>query len=41
MVNLLRPGIRFLYSLKLSEERRFSNVFQGFKKGTPGSNGLA
>ena len=30
----------FLYALKKSEKLRFSHVFRGYKKRTPGSNGL-
>ena len=33
-------GVSFLCPLKTSENLWFSDVFRGYKKGTPGSNGL-
>ena len=39
-LNSLLPGVPFLYPLKTSENRGFSDVFRRYKKGTPGSNGL-
>ena len=40
ILNTLLPDVPLLYPLKASENRRFSDVFMGYKKGTPGSNGL-
>ena len=37
-VNPLKPGVVFLYALKTS--KRFSDVFRGYRKETPGCNGL-
>ena len=34
--NLLQPGVAFLYPLKTSEIFRFSDVFKGYRKATPG-----
>ena len=39
--NLLRPGVPFLYPLKVSENLGFSDVFRGYKQGTLGSNVLS
>ena len=39
--NPLPGGVPFLYPLKTLENRRFSDVFRGYKKGIPGSYGLA
>ena len=38
-LNPLLPSVPFLYLLKTSEKLWFSDVFRGYKKGTPGSNG--
>ena len=35
--NPLQPGVAFLYPLKTF---RFSDVFRGYKKATPGCNGI-
>ena len=39
-INSSLSGVAFLFPLETSENRRFSNVFRGYKKRTPGSNGL-
>ena len=39
-INLLQPGVAFLYLLKTSEKHRFSDVFRGYRKATRGCNGL-
>ena len=39
IINPLLPGVPFLYPMKTSKNRSFSNVFRGYKKGS-GSNGL-
>ena len=36
----LNPGVAFLYPLKTSENLKFSDVFRGHRKLTPGCNGL-
>ena len=38
--NPLQSSVCFLYSLKRAKKLRSSGVFRGYKKGTPGSNGL-
>ena len=38
--NPLLPGVPFLHPLKTTENRRFSDIFMGYKKEAPGSNGL-
>ena len=40
ILNPLLPDVLFLYPLKTSENLWFSDVFRGYKNGTPGSNGL-
>ena len=40
ILNTLLPDAPLLYPLKASKNRRFSDVFRGYKKGIPGSNGL-
>ena len=39
-INLFQANVPFLYPLKTSENRRFSDVFRGYKKGTLIWNGL-
>ena len=39
--NPLQPSVDFLYSLKISENLWFSDVFRRYRKATPGSNGLS
>ena len=36
----ITAGVHFLYPLKTSESLRFSDVFSGYKLGTPASNTL-
>ena len=36
----LQPDVAFLYHLKTSETFRFSDIFRGYRKATPGCNGL-
>ena len=40
LLNPLQPFVAFLYPLRTSETFRFSNVFGGYRKATPGCNGL-
>ena len=37
LLNPLLPGVPFLYTLKTSENLRFSDIFRGYKKEAPGS----
>ena len=40
-LNSLRPGVAFLYPLKMSEKvKRFSVVFKGYREATPDCNGI-
>ena len=41
LLSPLQPGVAFLYSLKTSENLRFSDVFRGYRKATPGCNELS
>ena len=40
LINPLLSGVPFLYPLKASENRGFSGIFKGYKKGILGGNGL-
>ena len=37
-VNALLPVVTFLYCLKTSENFKFTDVYRGYKKETPGTN---
>ena len=39
-INLLQPGVAFLYPPKTSENFRFSDVFSEYRKATLRCNGL-
>ena len=40
-INPSQSGVAFLYPLKHQKTIRFSNVFWGYRKKTPGCNGLS
>ena len=40
ILNPVAPNASFFYPLKTSENRRFSDVFIGWRKGAFGTNGL-
>ena len=40
ILNPLYSDVAFLYPLKISENLKFSDVFRGYRKATPGYNGL-
>ena len=40
LINRLQVGVAFPYPLKTSENLKVSDVFRGYRKATPGCNGL-
>ena len=40
LLNIFSTNVKLLYPLKTSENRRFSDVFRGYRSGTLVENGL-